>query len=247
MGALAKMFPAPIVKRLRAVIRWWDGQPPIGGINFGDLRQLRPVSRAFGSDRGLAVDRYYVERFLESRRPDIRGRVMEVGESTYTRRFGGEKVSRSDVLHVHDRNPTATIVGDLAHCPHVPDESFDCIILTQTLQLIFDLPAAMRSLNRILAPNGVLLVTVPGMSQVADSEWRKTWYWSFTTLAVERLLSEGLPGADIDVRASGNVLAATAFLQGISASELSQKELDIADPDYQLLITARAVKVRSGL
>lgn len=246
MGVLARVFPAPIVKRVRAVIRWWDGQPPVGGISFGDLRQLRPVSRAFGSDRGLAVDRYYVEQFLEAQRNDIRGRVLEVGESTYTRRFGGEKVSRSDVLHVHDRNPKATIVGDLANCPQVPDESFDCIILTQTLQLIFDLPAAIWNLNRILAPNGILLVTVPGISQVADSEWRKTWYWSFTILALERLLRDAMPGADINVSAHGNVLAATAFLQGLSASELSQQELDTADPDYQLLITARIVKVGSG-
>jgi len=40
----------------------------------------------------------------------------------------------------------------------------------------------------------------------------------------------------------GNVLATTAFLHGLATSELTAAELDAVDPDYQLLITARAVK-----
>jgi len=243
MGFFGRVVPAPVLAPMKAFVRWWEGQPPVDGVDFGDLRRVRPVSRAFGTDRGQAIDRYYVERFLDSCREDIRGRVLEIGEDTYTRRYGGDKVARSDVLHVHDRNPRATIVGDLSHAPHVPNDSFDCIILTQTLQLVFDLPGAMRTLERILAPGGVLLLTVPGMSQVAaDSEWGKTWYWAFTALAVERLLREVMQASDITVAIHGNVLATTAFLHGLATSELTAAELDAVDPDYQLLITARAVK-----
>ena len=243
MGFFGRVVPAPVLAPMKAFVRWWEGQPPVDGVDFGDLRRVRPVSRAFGTDRGQAIDRYYVERFLDSCREDIRGRVLEIGEDTYTRRYGGDKVERSDVLHVHDRNPRATIVGDLSHAPHVPNDSFDCIILTQTLQLVFDLPGAMRTLERILAPGGVLLLTVPGMSQVAaESEWGRTWYWAFTGLAVERLLREGMQAPDITVAVHGNVLAATAFLHGLATSELTAAELDAVDPDYQLVITARAVK-----
>jgi hypothetical protein len=40
----------------------------------------------------------------------------------------------------------------------------------------------------------------------------------------------------------GNVLAATAFLQGISAVEVEPAELDFLDPRYDLVITVRATK-----
>ena len=36
----------------------------MGLINFGDLRRLAPVSKEFGFERGLPVDRYYIEKFL---------------------------------------------------------------------------------------------------------------------------------------------------------------------------------------
>jgi hypothetical protein len=38
------------------------------------------------------------------------------------------------------------------------------------------------------------------------------------------------------------VLAAAAFLQGLSSRELRADELDYHDPDYELLICVRAVK-----
>src|SRR6185503_1474005 len=59
--------------------------------DWGDLRRLRPVSRTFGYDRGLPVDRYYIESFLERNRRDIDGRTLEIGDDEYTRRFGGER------------------------------------------------------------------------------------------------------------------------------------------------------------
>jgi SAM-dependent methyltransferase len=243
MGVLGRLIPAPILDPLKAVVVRLRGKPAINGVDFGELRRLRPISRAFGTDRGQAIDRYYVERFLDANRSDIRGRVLEIGDHTYTRRFGDDRVTHSDVLHVHDRNPQATIVGTLEDAPHIPDASFDCIILTQVLQLIFDAAAAMRTLSRILAPGGVLLVTVPGISQVAvDSEWGDTWYWAFTTRSVERLLRAHVSADHVDIAVHGNVLAACAFLHGLAARELSPEELTAVDPEYQVLITARAVK-----
>ena len=243
MGWIGRILPQPLLRPAKALVRWWQGQPRVSGMNLGDLRRLEPVSRSFGTDRGLAIDRYYIERFLGAHCDDIRGRVLEIGEDTYTRRFGREQVTRSDVLHVHDRNRRATIVGDLADAPQIPDASFDCIILTQTLQLVFDLRAAISTLHRILAPGGVLLVTVPGISQVAvHSEWGKTWYWSFTALALDRLLSENMRTKDLDIRVHGNVLASTALLYGLASEELLPEELDTVDPEYQVIIVARAVK-----
>jgi glycosyltransferase involved in cell wall biosynthesis len=215
-------------------------RPGIGRIRWGDLRGLEPVSRRFGYDRGLPIDRHYIERFLCERAGDIRGRVLEIGDRSYTTRFGGERVTRSDVLHVTAGNPDATLIGDLTHADHIPPDSFDAVVLTQTLHLIYDVGSAVRTLHRILKPGGVLLATVPGISQLEDGEWARTWYWSFTALSASRLFSEAF--SDVEVRTRGNVLASTAFLQGIAAEELGQEELEHEDPLYPLLITIRAVK-----
>jgi hypothetical protein len=40
----------------------------------------------------------------------------------------------------------------------------------------------------------------------------------------------------------GNVLAATAFLHGLAALELSADELEFVDPLYQVLISIKASK-----
>jgi hypothetical protein len=93
-----------------------------------------------------------------------------------------------------------------------------------------------------LKPGGVLLATVPGISQISRDKWSKSWYWSFTTLSMRRLLEEKFPSEGVMVEAQGNVLTATAFLQGIATGELQSEELDYHDDQYELLITVRAVK-----
>jgi hypothetical protein len=50
----------------------------------------------------------------------------------------------------------------------------------------------------------------------------------------------------VTVQAHGNVLAAMAFLHGLVSEELRQDELDYFDPDYEVLITIRAVKPTAG-
>src|SRR5262249_6056962 len=76
-----------------------DTKPPIGRVRFGSFRRVTPISREFGFDRGLPVDRYYIEQFLSVHADDIRNRVLEIGDDTYMRRFGGSRVTKGDVLH----------------------------------------------------------------------------------------------------------------------------------------------------
>jgi hypothetical protein len=94
-----------------------------------------------------------------------------------------------------------------------------------------------------LKPGGVVLVTVPGITQIAAaSEWGRTWYWSFTERSVQRLLGEAFGEDAVMTSVHGNVLAATAQLYGLGAGELSAEELASTDPDYQVIITGRAVR-----
>jgi hypothetical protein len=214
-------------------------RPPTA-IRFGNLRSVHPVSIHFGYDRGTPVDRYYIEKFLAVNANDIRGRVLEIKDAGYTARFGGSRVSKSDVLSLLPDVGKPTIVGDLADGKNLASSSFECIILTQTLQLIFDVHAALVNLHRILVPGGVLLATVPGISQIARGE--KGDYWRFTSPACERLFFCVFPKENLEVVGYGNVLSAISFLEGISSEELTPRELDFRDPDYEVTVCIRAVK-----
>jgi SAM-dependent methyltransferase len=240
--AARRTLPAPVYRWLRRRRNAGEDRPPVGAVNFGDLRRLTPLSRVFGFDRGTPVDRYYIEEFLARNAGRIRGRVLEVGDDSYTRRFGGERVTQRDVLHVSADNPRATVIADLADADHVPSAAFDCVILTQTLHLIYDVRAALATLHRILKPGGVLLATFPGITQIDHFDWGGTWYWAFTALSARRLFGEVFAAANLQVETHGNVLAATAFLQGVALEELRKDELDYNDPDYQVIITVAATK-----
>ena len=117
-------------------------------MHFGDFDSTRPVSLDFGFDRGLPVDRYYVENFLAKHARDIRGHVLEIGDDTYTKRFGSN-LDKVDILHVRDGNAKATIIGDLAMPGLLPCDRFDCIVLTQTLHLIYDMTSAVSTFTSL--------------------------------------------------------------------------------------------------
>jgi SAM-dependent methyltransferase len=202
------------------------------------LPGLEPVSRQFGFERGKPVDRWYIERFLNAHRADVRGAVLEVAESTYTQWYGDGEVTRSDVLH-REGNDDSTIVGDLTTGEGLPQHAYDCFICTQTLPFIYDVHAAVRGMANVLKPGGVLLATVPGMSQVSRDD-KRDWgdWWRFTSQGTQRLFEEAFE--HVETEAHGNVLSAAAFLYAYAAEELAEAELEHRDPDYELLITVRA-------
>jgi SAM-dependent methyltransferase len=210
-------------------------------VRWGDMRRIEPFSRHFGYDRGQPIDRWYIERFLTVCEDDVHGRVLEVKDSTYTSRYGGGRVSDAEVLDIDPRNARATIIADLNSDP-LPVAAFDCIILTQVLQLIYDVYAALRTLHSALKPGGTLLLTVPGITPIGTGALADTWYWSFTAASMRRLLSDACPGALIEVESLGNALAAMAFIQGLAANDLSPRELEVVDGPYPMIITGRVVK-----
>lgn len=228
--------PAPIGQRLSR--RLWT--PPSGTIDFGDFGRTEPISADFGFDRGVPIDRYFVEIFLARNAARIRGRVLEIGDNEYTLRFGGKKVEKSDVLHVDAANPIATIIGDLSIPGTLPERAFDCIVLTQTLHLIFDMRGALAELAGALKPGGTLLVTVPGISPIDRGTWRHTWFWSLTEIAMGRLLAPAFEEKDIEVETFGNVFAAVCFLQGLAVSEVARAKLDVLDKSFPVIVAATA-------
>jgi len=233
---VASKWPRPVKLLYRAALRIHG----LAVMNMGRIGSTSPISRNWGYDRGTPIDRYYIERFLAAHRGDVRGRVLEVQEDDYSRRFGGAKVTGQDILNIDSSNPRATIVGDLADPAILPENAFDCIILTQTLHLVFDMAAALANVRRALRPGGVALITVPGITPV-QSDLGYDWYWSLTEDALRRLLAASFDPAKVAVETHGNLLAATAFLHAAAVEEVPKRKLDRLDRSYPVTIAARAV------
>jgi SAM-dependent methyltransferase len=229
-----------VVEKAKALTSSWP--PRVGSVSFGDLGSTRPISRDFGFDRGTPVDRYYIERFLMKHATDIRGRVLEIGDASYSRRFGGQAITQQDVLHVSRDVPEATLIGDMTEPGVLPAGTFDCMILTQTLHLIYDMRSALAQVHEALKPGGVVLLTVPGISQLDRGEWSHTWSWSLTPYSARRLFEELFESVNLEITSRGNVFAATAFLQGIALEEVDQGLLDEPDLAYPVIVSVRARK-----
>lgn len=209
---------------------------------LGDLGRMRPVSTVFGLDRGTAIDRRYIEGFLRGHASAIAGQVLEVGDDHYTRAFGAGRVTAADVLHAAAGNRQSTIVGDLTDPATLPADRYDCFICTQTFNFIYDVQKAAEGARHLLKPGGMLLATMAGVCQVSRYDMDR-WgdFWRFTPLSAQRLFAPLF--AEVAVGSLGNVLAATALLQGVAVEDLPDPALlDETDPDYPVVVTVAARK-----
>ena len=240
-----RFVPASARRRLRplrsAVVERRRRRPP----RLGDLRRVTPIDPNWGFERGTPIDRVYVEQFVAANAADVRGRVLEIAAPDYATRFG-RGVERVDILMATEGNPQATIVGDLTDAPQIPSDAFDCAIVTQTLQFVYDIRAALATLQRILAPGGVLLATVPGITKISppeDEEYGE--WWHFTARSAQRLAEEAFGPGNVEARSYGNVLSAAGFLYGLAAADLKPEELAAHDRLYEVIVGLRAIK-RAG-
>jgi SAM-dependent methyltransferase len=200
-----------------------------------------PVSTTWGFERGTPVDRYYIEGFLRTNASDIRGHVLEVQDDTYVRRFGSG-LEQVDVLDVDPSNTAATIHTDLSDASDIPDATFDCFVLTQTLHVIYGIAEAVRHAHRVLKPGGVLLATVPVVSPLRGNPDDPIDFWRLTPGACRRLFGEVFGCEHVEVEAHGNLAVAFAFLSGAAFEELTRDALDRRDARHPVLCTIRAVR-----
>lgn len=210
--------------------------------DFGSVRSLTPASKIFGFDRGTPIDRYYIDSFLKTSQQYIKGAVLEIAESTYSKQFDNG-VTKFEVLHYTADNKDATIIGDLSNPETLPSDAIDCFICTQTLNFISDFESAIKGIHQVLKPGGVALVTVAGLTQISRYDMDR-WgdFWRFTTLSIKNSFEKVFGTDNITVESLGNVLSATALLHGLASEELKTEELDFNDPDYQITITVIAKK-----
>lgn len=215
--------------------------------NWSVLRRLHPYRPDFGAGRGECecIDRFYIERFFDAYRHNIRGHVVEIGSDFYSRKYGGNQVTTYDVLDIDEKNDRRSITLDLQLTADAPEGVFDCILCPQTLFEIYDYHSAIVSLHKMLKAGGMLLVTVPGISQGvrgrmlggAGNDW-----WRFTAMSARRIFAEVFGDKQVTIHTYGNVLTAVALLHGLVQGELTNEELEFHDPDYELVIGVASVK-----
>lgn len=207
------------------------------------LSRSTPISRVFGLDRGLAIDRRFMESFLSSNSAAIKGAVLEVGDDQYTLKFGSN-IDRSVVFAGRGKGKASeSCDGDLAdHSTFIAEQQgqFDCVIATNVLNFIFDFDAAIRGMSLLLRPDsGVCLCTVAGLVQVSRYDYDR-WgdYWRFNDKSIRRAFESHFESVDVFIY--GNAPLAAAFIMGLSQEEIPSKLFEINDHDYQILIAVKA-------
>jgi len=212
------------------------------GTEWGDLRRTDPISRDWGYDRGVPIDRRYIDEFLSAHSSDVHGSVLEVQEDEFTRAHGGPRVTSSTVLDIDASNPRATVLADLRCAPAIGAGQFDCVVLTQTLHVIDDMAAALHECYRILKPGGVLLATLPSASRVCLEYGHDGDFWRTTPAGARSLFRSAFAPSAVTTSEYGNVLTNVAFLHGVATAEVADAEFEAADPYFPALTGVRARK-----
>jgi len=189
-------------------------------IDFGSLRKLAPVSQCWGLDRGTPVDRYYIGKFLEQNKDDIKGAVLEFQNSHFTKKFGEDRIDVADTIDNAESNIT-TINADLRDTDSLPRDKYDCIICTQVLQLIDDTDLCIKNMKMMLKDDGVLLCTVPTTSKIAFEE--DFDFWRFTKAGAKYVFEKNFDSNCLHITAYGNAFINTCFIQGIVVEDITRQ------------------------
>jgi hypothetical protein len=235
-GKLKQIVNAALVRRQQPIV-------------LGDLKRFDPISPEFGWRRGTPIDRYYIQSYINDKSSLIRGECLEIAEPKYLSQFR-DRIARTCILAPYSISDTSgidqAIIGDLASTATLPQSAFDCFICTQTLQFIYQIKEAIVGAHHLLKEGGMLIGTVPGISQISRYDM-DNWgeYWRLTSLSATRMLSEVF-GDDVEVASFGNALAAQLLLQGVAVEDLPDRSvLDVKDPDYEVIVGFCARKARA--
>jgi SAM-dependent methyltransferase len=201
-------------------------------------RRVLPLSQGRWFDYGTPVHRYYGGSFVRAHAHEVRGRIVEFGRPDYKAYFDPARVERYDVIST-TAGEHVTIVADIQRMPHVADASFDCIVCTQTLLLVPDPFRAASEIHRVLAPGGLLLMTVPRVNLTAPRDGFPGDYWRFTEDSLRLLLA---PFSEVAISVHGNPIAAFCAANRIAVEDASRADLDWTDPRFPLHVNVYARK-----
>lgn len=231
-------IPFDCLDEYKRIIRNLPSRTSSAGMLLRSL-PLEPKSRRFGLEFGRSVARHYIDQFIEQNCAYIQGNVLEVGDDGYTKNYGTD-LKDTYILHVEGKGHGNIIQGNLetGEIGNL-ENSIDCFICTQTIQMIYGVSDAVKSIYRILRLGGKALITVSGISQLSISDYH-SWgeYWRFTELSLKRLLMECFSEDNIEIYAFGNAKTAMALMYGICVEEMDAADLDYKDNQYPVIVGA---------
>lgn len=227
--------------------RHWSTWPLVRHLRAMRLRRLQPIGGGQSSE--LSIIRYYWADFLAQQQDAIRGRGLEIGETTTLRAYGGDRLTAAHALDLAAHNAEVQVVADLSRADHVSGDQYDCFIVPFTTAVIYDLDAFVYHAVRLLKPGGVLLINFWSVDfylhrglDMGTGAPLYMYHWS-TPIGVHNLLQRlGLRESEYTIQLYGNLMTRMAFLLNLPARELTAKERDHVDPGQPLLICARIVK-----
>lgn len=204
-----------------------------------------PCDNQFGMSRGTPIDRHYINKFFKQTLINNNfDNVLEVGDNYYSNKF-----CNNSLLHILEYKKNC--VGILCNnklfldleCKNIlVIKKFDCIILPQTINFIFDLQTVKENLFKLLNPGGQILITSGFISQISMfdySQWGE--YWRLTDKAIYSLFND--KKIHIKTFNYGNYIASQAFLKCICVEDFkSQNVLNTMDINYPIIFAAIITK-----
>ncbi len=181
-------------------------------------------------------------QFFSTHAEIFRGVAGQVATANYLKEFGGSRIEEISIIDNDPGNKHATIVADLGVAGSLPPAHFDLLVVTQTLQYVERPEQVVEFCMEALRPGGSLLLAVPALTAHDRREPPEGDYWRFWPAGLIDIVQRAAPEARHVVADYGNLIAAIAFLHGLSAEELEADELDHHDPLYPVVICARLDK-----
>ena len=202
----------------------------------------RPLSNYSGFDRGVPIDRYYIEKHVFLNRNYIKGCCLELLNNDYTIKYGKTNVTKSDILDIDSTNIKANIIGDIRNLKNIRDNSYDCIILTQVLQFIDNPNLAISECSRILKTNGHLIATLPSIGRIDISAGINNDFWRFTQASAKFLFEKVFGKQNVSINSYGNAKIGQYFYAGLAIEDVNTELLEYNDPDFPLIVSITARK-----
>ena len=153
----------------------------------------------------LTKARERANKWIREQAKDVTGKVLSVGSGGDQDNEGGhyrQYFLNASSYETSDFSKTAPVnlYLDVRSMPEVKDETYDCVFASGLIEHVDDMWAAMREINRIMKPGGVLLFGAPfgaAIHRAPQDFWRMTIHglrYTVETSGFEISCIETIPG-----------------------------------------------------